>query len=126
MKNPWLWESLAVAPPAAFDITCNSVGVRASLTDTFGVNLVARYTQSVLGFTGEDSVNFFPPAPEPLQSTQTDKQFFARGEAVPGKTTGSDGLRHGRAGGQRVPYPSDKGRIKLCEFLWRHSAPFAA
>lgn len=49
MKNPWLWESLAVAPPAAFDITCNSVGVRASLTDTFGVNLVARYTQSVLG-----------------------------------------------------------------------------
>jgi hypothetical protein len=54
----------------------------ASLTDTFGVNLVARYTQSVLGFTGEDSVNFFPPAPEPLQSTQTDKQFFGRGEAV--------------------------------------------
>ena len=56
--------------------------MRASLTDTFGVNLVARYTQSVLGFTGEDLVNFFPPAPEPLQSTQTDKQFFGRGEAV--------------------------------------------
>ena len=43
---------------------------------------MARYTQSVLGFTGEDAVNFFPPAPEPLQSTQTDKQFFGRGEAV--------------------------------------------
>ena len=36
----------------------------------------------MLGFTGEDAVNFFPPAPEPLQSTQTDRQFFGRGEAV--------------------------------------------
>ena len=36
----------------------------------------------MLGFTGEDSVNFFPPAPEALQSTQTDRQFFGRGEAV--------------------------------------------
>ena len=65
-----------------YDNWTYSTKLGASLTDTFGVNLVARYTQSVLGFTGEDAVNFFPPAPEPLQSTQTDKQFFGRGEAV--------------------------------------------
>jgi vitamin B12 transporter len=65
-----------------YDNWTYSTKLGASLTDTFGVNLVARYTQSVLGFTGEDAVNFFPPAPEVLQSTQTDKQFFGRGEAV--------------------------------------------
>jgi vitamin B12 transporter len=65
-----------------YDNWTYSTKLGASLTDTFGVNLVARYTQSVLGFTGEDAVNFFPPAPEPLQSTQTDKQFFGRAEAV--------------------------------------------
>jgi vitamin B12 transporter len=65
-----------------YDNWTYSTKLGASLTDTFSVNLVARYTQSVLGFTGEDAVNFFPPAPEPLQSTQTDKQFFGRGEAV--------------------------------------------
>ena len=65
-----------------YDNWTYSTKLGASLTDTFGVNLVARYTQSVLGFIGEDAVNFFPPAPEPLQSTQTDKQFFGRGEAV--------------------------------------------
>ena len=59
-----------------------STKLGANVTDTFGVNFVARYTQSVLGFTGEDSLNFVPPAPEVLQSTQTDKQFFGRGEAV--------------------------------------------
>ncbi len=36
----------------------------------------------MLGFTGEDYVNFFPPAPEALQSTQVDHQFYGRGEAV--------------------------------------------
>ena len=66
----------------SYDNWTYSTKLGASLTDTFGVNLVARYTNSVLGFTGEDAVNFFPPAPEALQSTQSDKQFFGRGEAV--------------------------------------------
>ena len=56
------------------------VGV--SLTDNFDVNLVGRYTDSRLGFTGEDYVDFFPPAPEALQSTQWDRQFYGRAEAV--------------------------------------------
>ena len=36
----------------------------------------------MLGFTGDDYVDFFPPAPEALQSTQVDHQFYGRGEAV--------------------------------------------
>ena len=66
----------------SYDNWTYSTKLGANITDSFGVNAVARYTQSVLGFTGEDSVNFFPPAPEALQSTQTDRQFFGRGEAV--------------------------------------------
>ena len=59
-----------------------STKLGANLTDNFAVNLVGRYTDSRLGFTGEDYVDFFPPAPEALQSTQVDRQFYGRGEAV--------------------------------------------
>lgn len=52
------------------------------VTDNFAVNFVGRYTNSTLGYTGEDYVNFFPPAPEALQDTQVDHQFYGRGEAV--------------------------------------------
>jgi len=55
-----------------------STKLGANVTDSLAVNLVARYTDSKLGFTGEDSVNIFPPAPEVLQSTQVDHQFFGR------------------------------------------------
>ena len=65
-----------------YDNWTYSTKLGASVTDSFGVNLVARYTQSALGFTGEDAVNFSPPAPEVLQSTQAVRQFFGRGEAV--------------------------------------------
>ncbi len=59
-----------------------STKLGANLTDNFAVNLVDRYTASTLGFTGEDYVDFFPPAPEALQDTQVDHQFYGRGEAV--------------------------------------------
>ena len=59
-----------------------STKLGANVTDNFAVNFVGRYTDSMLGFTGEDYVDFFPPAPEALQSTQVDHQFFGRGEAV--------------------------------------------
>ena len=59
-----------------------STKLGANLTDNFAVNLVGRYTDSRLGFTGEDYVDFFPPAPEALQSTQVNHQFYGRGEAV--------------------------------------------
>jgi vitamin B12 transporter len=59
-----------------------STKLGANLTDNFAVNFVGRYTDSTLGYTGEDYVDFFPPAPEALQSTQVDHQFYGRGEAV--------------------------------------------
>ena len=65
-----------------YDNWTYSTKLGANLTDNFAVNLVGRYTDSRLGFTGEDYVDFFPPAPEALQSTQVDRQFYGRGEAV--------------------------------------------
>ncbi|HTV26874.1 MAG TPA: TonB-dependent receptor [Xanthobacteraceae bacterium] len=65
-----------------YDNVTYSTKLGANVTDNLALNLVARYTDSTLGFTGEDSVNFAPPAPEVLQSTQVDHQFFGRGEAV--------------------------------------------
>lgn len=59
-----------------------STKLGANLSDNIAVNLVGRYTDSRLGFTGEDYVDFFPPAPEAAQSTQIDHQFFGRGEVV--------------------------------------------
>ncbi len=59
-----------------------STKLGANLTDNFAVNFVGRYTDSTLGYTGEDYVDFFPPAPEALQDTQVDHQFYGRGEAV--------------------------------------------
>ncbi len=65
-----------------YDNWTYSTKLGANLTDNFAVNLVGRYTDSRLGFTGEDYVDFFPPAPEALQSTQVDRQFYGRGESV--------------------------------------------
>ena len=65
-----------------YDNWTYSTKLGANLTDNFAVNFVGRYTDSRLGFTGEDYVDFFPPAPEALQSTQVDHQFYGRGEAV--------------------------------------------
>ncbi len=65
-----------------YDNWTYSTKLGANLTDNFTVNFVGRYTDSRLGFTGEDYVDFFPPAPEALQSTQVDRQFYGRGEAV--------------------------------------------
>lgn len=65
-----------------YDNWTYSTKLGADLTDNFAVNLVARYTDSRLGFTGEDYVDFFPPAPEVLQSTQVNHQFYGRSEAV--------------------------------------------
>jgi vitamin B12 transporter len=59
-----------------------STKLGANLSDNLAVNLVGRYTDSKLGFTGEDYVDFFPPAPEAAQSTQVDHQLFGRGEVV--------------------------------------------
>jgi vitamin B12 transporter len=59
-----------------------STKLGANVTDNLTFNFVGRYTDSTLGFTGEDFIDFFPPAPEALQSTQVDHQFYGRAEAV--------------------------------------------
>ncbi len=59
-----------------------STRLGAKLSDALAVNLIARYIDSRLGYTGEDYLNFFPPAPERFQSTQLNHQLFSRGEVV--------------------------------------------
>jgi vitamin B12 transporter len=54
-----------------------------NITDNLAVNLVGRYTDSNLRFTGDDFVDFSPTSfAEPIQSTQLDHQFYGRGEVV--------------------------------------------
>ncbi len=59
-----------------------STRLGADVTDNVAVNLTARYIDTKLGFTGEDYFNYFPPAPESLQSTQRNHKLFSRGELV--------------------------------------------
>ncbi len=66
-----------------YDNKTFSTKLGADLTENFGVNLVTRYTDAKLRFTGDE---FPPPAfagvPAAAQSTQVTHQFFTRGEAV--------------------------------------------
>ncbi len=64
-----------------YDNWTYSTKLGANLSDNLAVNLVGRYTDATLGFTG-DTPNLFPSIPEALQSTQVRHQFFGRGEAV--------------------------------------------
>jgi vitamin B12 transporter len=65
-----------------YDNWTYSTKMGARLSDTLAVNLVGRYTDSKIRTTGEDCVNFFPCAPEALQSTQVNHQLFSRAEVV--------------------------------------------
>jgi vitamin B12 transporter len=66
----------------SYDNWTYSTKLGATLSDSLAVNLVGRYTDASHGLTGEDYLNFFPPAPEVLQSTQVNHQLFTRGEFV--------------------------------------------
>jgi vitamin B12 transporter len=65
-----------------YDNWTYSTKLGADLTDNVAVNLVARYTDSKLGFTGDDFSLFPMTFPEALQSTQRNHNFYGRGEAV--------------------------------------------
>jgi vitamin B12 transporter len=54
--------------------------IGAELTDTFEVQAVARYTDSMLFFTGDD-FSVFPSVPAAAQSEQHAQQLFTRGQA---------------------------------------------
>jgi vitamin B12 transporter len=59
-----------------------SANLGAKVTDDLSVRVIGRYTQAKYGFTGDDFVNFAPPAPEALQETQVNHNTFTRAEAV--------------------------------------------
>ncbi|MBV9557662.1 MAG: TonB-dependent receptor [Pseudolabrys sp.] len=59
-----------------------STRLGADLTDNFGVNLVARYTDAKIGITGDDFSIFPNPPPEPLRTETTFRNLFSRGEAT--------------------------------------------
>jgi vitamin B12 transporter len=65
-----------------YDNWTYSTKLGATLSDTVAVNVVARYTDSKLLFTGENCLAFPQCFPEALQSTQTDHQLFGRTELV--------------------------------------------
>jgi vitamin B12 transporter len=56
-----------------------STKLGADVTDTFGVDVVARYTDSTLFFTGDD-FSVFPSVPAAKQSEQDAEQIFSRGQ----------------------------------------------
>src|SRR6266404_2669704 len=64
----------------SYENTTVSTKLGADLTDTFGIDLVGRYTDSTLFFTGED-FSVFPSVPAASQSEQNARQLFARAEA---------------------------------------------
>jgi vitamin B12 transporter len=64
----------------SYENTTLSTKVGADFTDTFGVDAVARYTDSTLLFTGED-FSVFPSVPAADQSDQHAQQLFTRGQA---------------------------------------------
>jgi vitamin B12 transporter len=67
--------------PNFYDNWTYSTKLGATITDDLAVNLVSRYTDSKLQFTGNNPVAF-PSFPEPDRSTQVDHQSFTRGEIV--------------------------------------------
>ena len=64
----------------SYENTTLSTKLGADVTDTFGLDVVARYTDSTLFFTGDD-FSVFPSVPAAKQSEQDDQQVFARGQA---------------------------------------------
>ncbi len=64
----------------SYENTTLSTKLGVDLTDAFGLDAVARYTDSTLFFTGED-FSVFPSVPAADQSEQHAQQVFTRGQA---------------------------------------------
>jgi len=53
------------------------------VSDSLGLNFVARYTDSKLNYSGDDFYDYYPLSyAETIPGTQVDRQFFGRAEAV--------------------------------------------
>ncbi|OCC05550.1 hypothetical protein BA190_08715 [Labrys sp. WJW] len=78
------WELLVlgtVARPNYYDNYTYSGRVGADLTDNFSVNVIARYTDSKLGFTSDGYGPCFC-APNPSRTWLTNHQLFTRAEGI--------------------------------------------
>jgi len=64
-----------------YDNLTTSTKLGVDVTRNLTLNLVARYTDATLRFTGDD-FSTFPPAPDAKQSIQTVHQLYTRGESV--------------------------------------------
>jgi vitamin B12 transporter len=64
----------------SYENTTLSTKQGADLTDAFGIDVVTRYTDSTLFFTGDD-FSVFPSVPAAKQSEQDAQQVFTRGQA---------------------------------------------
>jgi vitamin B12 transporter len=64
----------------SYENTTLSTRMGADLTDSFGLDVVSRYTDSTLFFTGDD-FSVFPSVPAAKQSEQDAQQVFTRGQA---------------------------------------------
>jgi vitamin B12 transporter len=65
-----------------YDNWTYSTNLSLGIADNLAVNLVGRYTDAKLGFTGEDFSTFPLDFPEALQSTQRNHNLYSRGELV--------------------------------------------
>jgi vitamin B12 transporter len=78
---------LALIPPGGvrnndfYDNVSYSTKLGVDVTNNLAFNVVARYTDATLKFTG-DNFSIFPPAPDASQSIQTVHQFYMRTEGV--------------------------------------------
>ena len=63
----------------SYENTTLSTKLGANVTDTFSLDLVTRYTNSTLFFTGDD-FSVFPSVPAANQSEQNAEQLFVRGQ----------------------------------------------
>ncbi len=66
----------------SYDNKTYSAKLGAKVTDNLTLNLIGRYTDAELFFTGDDFVNFPAPAPEAMRERQVNHKLFSRGEAV--------------------------------------------
>ncbi|HEY6026233.1 MAG TPA: TonB-dependent receptor [Pseudolabrys sp.] len=66
----------------SYDNWTYSTKLNLGLADNLAVNLIGRYTDAKLGFTGEDFSTFPLDYPEALQSTQRNHNLYSRGEVV--------------------------------------------
>lgn len=64
----------------SYENTTLSTKLGADITDAFGLDVVARYIDSTLFFTGDD-FSVFPSVPAAKQSEQDAQQVFTRGQA---------------------------------------------